>query len=344
MRIVFCGSGLFGVPTLAAIHAAGHAVVRVYTQPSRPAGRGGRVRATSVSEAAVRMGLDVRECANINAPEVVEEIRSLAADVIVVVDFGQIMRAPVRQSATHGTINLHGSLLPALRGAAPVNWAVIQGLPVTGVTTFSLVDAVDAGDVYLRAETPISPRETAEELKVRLAEIGSDLMVRTLEELATGRARSWPQDHTYATPAPRLTKGDGAIDWSETAVAIHHRVHGTWRWPGGHSMFVGGRHTTPVTFHRVDAITRETLADSTLLVPARVCERMMESAAAVPPGTLLLTRPLLHTEWMVATGNGLLRVLEIQPAGKRVMTWQDFINGYRVTAGDRFVTLPTGTP
>jgi len=360
MRVIFCGSGTFGVPTLAAVRAAGHDVVRVYTQPSRPAGRGGGLRATPAGESAAGLGLDVHECANVNAPEVVEAIRALAADVIVVVDFGQIIRASVRGAAAHGAVNLHGSLLPALRGAAPVNWAMIQGLDVTGVTTFSLVDAVDAGDVYLRAPTAIDPRETAEELKGRLAAIGADVMVQTLAELASGRAQAVPQDHTLATPAPRLTKADGVIDWAASAVTIRHRVHGTWRWPGGQAVFVGARHTTAVTFARVEAVQRDAgilpasggggfvPSDSQangmhnageLAATKRSEDGTPASREAPRPGTVL-------SDGTVATGEGCLRVLEIQPAGKRLMSWQDFVNGYRVAAGDGFHTPPEtpGTP
>jgi len=313
------GSGWFGVPTLAALCEAGHAVVRVYTQPSRPAGRGGHVRGTPAGEAARRLGLDVRECANVNAPEAVAEIRALAADVIVVVDFGQIMRAPVRGAAAHGAINLHGSLLPLLRGAAPVNWAMIQGLSVTGVTTFSLVDAVDAGDVYARAQTEIDPRETAEELKVRLAEIGAGVMVRTLAAVAAG-TRPVPQDHALATSAPRLTKHDGVIDWARSAEEIRGLVHGTWRWPGGQAVFAGSTHTTSVTLARVECVPPSCPAG---ILPASCL------------GTVL-------ADGTVVTGDGRLRVLELQPAGKRPMSWKDFVNGHRVAVGDRFCTPTTG--
>jgi len=359
MRIVFFGSGSFGVPTLARL-AAGHEVVRVYTQPSRPAGRGGQVRVTPAGESARRLGLDVCECANVNAPAVVAEIRSLKAGMIVVVDFGQIMRAAVRGAAEHGSINLHGSLLPALRGAAPVNWAMIHGLAITGVTTFSIVDAVDAGDVYLQTQTEIDPHETAEELKARLAEIGAGVMVQTLSAIENG-VRPTAQDHSLATPAPRLAKHDGVIDWSASATAIRGRVHGTWRWPGGQAVFAGATHTTAVTLARVEVVGGELRSTDVPrgagVSPARFAGILPASdeddgsssvdpphgtrnAGETPapqgaprPGTVL-------ADGTIVTGEGRLRVLELQPAGKRVMSWKDFVNGHRVTAGDRFYAPP----
>ena len=308
MRIVYCGSGSFGVPTLAALKAAGHAVVRVYTQPARPAGRGGKLRVTPIGEVACWAGLDTAECEKINAPQVVEEIRALRPDAIVVVDFGQMIRAGVRDCAPLGAINLHGSLLPALRGAAPVNWAMIRGDREAGVTTFKLVDAMDAGDMYLKASTEIDPRETALELRGRLASIGAKVMIDTLEGLGSGQLQGEHQDNSLATLAPRLTKADGVIQWTASAVEIRNRVHGTWHWPGGQAIFHGQRQAVPVALARVEAI---------------------DDAPTAAAGTV-------EKDLTIATGLGRIRVVELQPAGKRLMAWQDFVNGHRVVAGDTF--------
>jgi methionyl-tRNA formyltransferase len=302
MRVIFCGSGSFAVPTLQAIVAAGHEVPLVVTQPPRPAGRGGKLRATPVSEAAAALSLETLATDNVNAEPVIAAAAAKAADVIAVADFGQFVRAGFRGTARIDSINLHGSVLPELRGAAPINWAIIRGHPTTGVTTFSLVDKMDAGVVYLQESTPICPAETAEELRVRLAKIGAGVVLRTLEMLAGG-AKGVAQDESKVTKAPVLKKTDGVIDWSAPAVAIRNRIHGTWPWPGGHTMFQ----------RNGDAPIAMTLG-----------------RAAVEPGPATGEAGVLDKDLCVATGDGRLRVLELQPAGKRLMAWRDFINGYRI--------------
>ena len=313
MRILFCGSGEFAIGTLRAILARGHDVVDVITQPARRGGRGGHLRATPLSEAAGQLGLTVRERENINTDQNVDAIRRGAPDVICVVAFGQLIRKCVRQTARLDTINLHASLLPALRGAAPINWAIIRGLRHTGVSVFSLVDRMDAGEVYLQGETDISPDETAEELGRRLATIGADTMCDTLDMLAAGDAKGQPQDESAATTAPRMNKSDGIIDWSADAEVIRNLVHGTWPWPGGRSVFSpsGGR-TVPVTIARAS---------------------VEGGQASRPPGQL-------DADLCVAAGGGRVRICQIKPAGGQMMDWCDFVNGYRARQGDTFVRIP----
>jgi methionyl-tRNA formyltransferase len=311
MRVIFCGSGPFAVPALRALLETTHEVVRIVTQPPRPAGRGGKLRHTPVAEMASELGLEVCACQNINEPEAVAQMTADEADAMVVVDFGQFIHAPARGSVRLSCFNLHGSLLPELRGAAPVNWAIIRGLRETGVTTFELVDRMDAGPIYLQEATGIDPGETAEELKARLAEVGAQLVCRTLGLLAGGWAQTTEQDESRATRAPRLAKSDGVIRWSLPARQVCNLVHGTWPWPGAQSVFVhaDGKHT-PVTIAR---------------------------AAAADAGTDL-DSGCLDEQLRVATGAGRLAILQIKPAGKRLMEWKDFVNGYRVTSGGRFVT------
>lgn len=311
MRVIFCGSGSFAVPTLEAIVAAGHQVPLVVTQPPRPAGRGGKLRDTPIAEAAQRLGLPTLAADDVNAEPAIAASRQHAPDVIAVADFGQFVRLGFRQTARIDSINLHGSILPELRGAAPINWAILRGYEVTGVTTFSLVDKMDAGDVYLREPTPISPAETGEELRVRLAQIGAGVVVRTLEMLAAG-AKGVPQDESKATRAPVLKKSDGVIDWTAGAVAVRNRIHGTWPWPGGQAMLQrGSQDPLPVTLGRA---------------------AVEEGPAADAPG-------VLDKDLCVSTGSGRLRILQIKPADKRLIPWRDFINGYRVGQGDRFLPL-----
>ena len=309
MRILLCGSGDFGVPTLSALLGSGHQVVGLLTQPPRPAGRGGKLRATPLAEAAGLAGVDVMAVEKVNAPESVAAIGELRPDVIVVVAFGQFVRAAVRGIPPLGAFNLHGSLLPELRGAAPIPWAIIRGLRRTGVTTFSLVDKMDAGEMYVQMDTEISPEETTVELKARMANIGAAAVLATLEHLQKQGTAGRPQDESKVTFAPILTKGDGVIDWAADATTIRNLIHGTWPWPAGQAVFHGQKHSD---------------------VPLEIARAAVEEGpAAGEPGTL-------DNDLCVATGAGRLRILELKPAGKRLMAWRDFVNGYRVAAGDRF--------
>ena len=311
MRVLFCGSGTFAVPVLQAILATDHEVANIVTQPPRPAGRGGKLRPTPVAEFAAASGLAAEPCENVNAPQAAERVAQLAPDVICVVDFGQFISQRVCGLAAYGAFNLHGSLLPELRGAAPVNWAIIRGYRRTGVTTFSLVDRMDAGDVYLREALEIDPRETAEELRARLAELGAETVCRTLGMLAAGWASGEPQDEACATYAPRLTKADGRLDFSATAETVRSLIHGCWPWPGGQAVFrkAGGK-DTPVILARAS----------------------VTPGPAGEPG-------VLDEQLHVVTGDGRLAIEQIKPAGKRLMAWKDFVNGYRVSPGDRLAAV-----
>jgi methionyl-tRNA formyltransferase len=310
MRVVFCGSGEFAAPSLRALAAGGaHRIVQVVTQPARPAGRGGKLHPTPIAEAARALGLEPIECPDINAADAVAAIRSAAPDVICVADFGQFVRQSARQCARIDTINLHASLLPALRGAAPINWAIIRGLAGTGVTTFSLVDRMDAGPIYLQADTEVRPDETALELRVRLAELGAAVMCRTLDMLESNQAKGIVQDESRVTLAPKLRKSDGRLEWSADAVSLRNCIHGCWPWPGGRALF-----------RRKDGKDFDVIIARAAAPP---------DGASGPPGSV-------DAELAVRTGSGRLRIVEIQPAGKRVMAWRDFVNGYRVSEGDLF--------
>ncbi len=311
MRIVFCGSGLFAVSSLRAIISAGHQVVAVVTQPARPRGRGGKISVTLVEQVANEMDLSVFEAQDINQALSVQTISSLNPDIICVVDFGQFIRQHVCKLAKLGTFNLHGSLLPELRGAAPINWAIIRGHTITGVTTFELVDKMDAGPIYLKKELAIQPCETAEELRLTMAELGGQTVLETIDLLATGDAVSVAQDDSKATFAPLLTKADGWIDWSNSAENCRGLIHGTWPWPGGHTLF-----------------SRSDGKDISVGI-ARV--EVDQTPASTSPGTL-------DDELLVGTGTGRVRILQIKPAGGRLMTWKDFVNGYRLSPGDRFIS------
>jgi len=314
LRILFCGSGVFAVPSLEAICAGPHDLVGVITQPARPAGRGGKLRHTPVEDFCARHGLETMQCAKINAPDSIDRIAALKPDVIFVADFGQMIRQAVRDCARLDTINLHGSLLPELRGAAPINWAIIRGYRQTGVTTFSLVDEMDAGAMYLTGQTDVDSTETTEQLRERLALLGADVTCRTLEMIRAGDAQPCEQDHAKATLAPRLKKSDGLIDWTADAETIRNVIHGTWPWPGGQAVFHGAKHK------------------DVQVVIAR---------AAAEPSSVQGEPGRLDDDLCIATGRDRLRILEIKPAGKRLMNWRDFANGYRLAAGDMMVRNET---
>ncbi len=233
MRIVFLGTPAFAVPSLERVASE---VVAVYTQPDRPRGRGQELAMPPVKEAALRLGLVVHQPVKIRG--VVEELRSWNADVMIVVGYGQIIPQSILDIPPLGILNVHASLLPKYRGAAPIQWAIARGETRTGVTTMRINAGLDTGDMLLKWETEIGPDETAVELSDRLAPAGADLLRRTLDELP--RIVPEPQDDSQATYAPILKKEDGLIDWSRSAREIANRVRGFQPWPGCYT-FVGGK-------------------------------------------------------------------------------------------------------
>src|SRR5450759_2266224 len=239
MRLVFLGTPAFAVPTLEAIVRAGHEVAAVMTQPDRPRGRGQNAAASPVKQAALGLGLTVYQPERVRRPEAVEYLRGIASDAMVVVGYGQIIPQVAIDLAPLGIINVHASLLPKYRGAGPIQWAIVRGSPRTGVTTMRIDAGLDTGDMLLKAETEIGPEENAVELGARLAAMGADLLVATLEGLRAGRIVAEKQDDAQATLAPLLKKEDGAIDWAEPAQAVHNRVRGLQPWPGAQTSFRG---------------------------------------------------------------------------------------------------------
>ncbi|MCE5279898.1 MAG: methionyl-tRNA formyltransferase [Planctomycetaceae bacterium] len=337
MRIVFCGSGSLAVPILAAVAGAGHQVLEVFTQPPRQSGRGRHLQPTPVARAAADLNLPVQECSAINASQACEHLKALAPDVIVVADYGQFIKDPTCATARHGAFNVHASLLPELRGAAPINWAIIRGFARTGVTTFSLVPRMDAGDIYLQEATDIDPGETAEDLAARLATMGANLAVRTLDLLAAGNATRTPQDEAKATLAPPLTKADGVIDWSADAVTIRNRIHGTWPWPGAQTTLrrADGREQ-PVIIARAEAIEDPGChggRSSAAMLAQNDQGHGGAETAAMAPGQC----GVLLDDLTVAAGSGRVRIIELKPAGKRLMDWQSFVNGAHPKPGERMV-------
>ncbi len=311
MRVVFCGSGTFAVHSLQAILAGTHELVGIITQPPRRAGRGGHLRPTPIDEFATDLGLAVNECDDINSDAAIQYLHDLAADVMFVAEFGQFIHAPARNASRLGAFNLHASILPELRGAAPINWAIIRGHKQTGLTTFAIVGRMDAGAVYATVQTDIDPAETSDELRQRLAVIGADLVCRTLDMLEGGDSQPVEQDESKVTLAPKLKKSDGRIDFTLPGEDVRNLIHGTWPWPGAQTILK----------RREGSDVRVTIARA----------HAEESPLQLAGGTV-------DGELMIATGRGRLKIDQLKPAGKKLMAWRDFVNGYHVTEGDLFVT------
>jgi methionyl-tRNA formyltransferase len=299
MRVLFYGTPAFAVPALQALLDR-REVVGVVTQPDRPAGRGRRERPSPVKEVALRHRLPVLQPDRLREPEWPERLARLAPDVAVVVAFGQILPPPVLAVPARGSINVHASLLPRYRGAAPIAWALIRGERETGITTFQMDAGMDTGAILLQRATAIGLEETAGELGARLATLGAEALLETLETLDHLTPRS--QAHDRATLARRLRKEDGHLDWTGSASDLAARVRGVNPWPGAVT-------TTPV---------------GRLLV-----WRARAVPGDGPPGVLVETAGTLA----VGTGTGLLVPLEVQPENRRAMPWEAFLRGARLGPG-----------
>lgn len=306
MRLVFMGTPEFAVPTLQSVVAAGHDVLAVLTQPDRPAGRGRRLTAPPVKQAAVELGLPVHQPEKIRPPDVYDFLKNLAPDAMVVVGYGKIIPQAIIDLPPLGIINVHASLLPKYRGAAPIQWAVANGESHTGVTTMRIDAGLDTGDMLLKAETEIGPDETALELSPRLARMGADLLVRTLDMLSAGTLVPEPQDNERATFAPVLKKEDGLIDWRRPASEIHNRVRGLLPWPGCYTTFRGR-----------------------LL---HVWKARVSKHTGGEPGTIYFSR----NSAAVACGDGSgLELIEVQLEGKNRMPAAAFLNGQHLEENER---------
>ncbi len=309
MLLVFCGTPRFAVPTLERLVEAGHSVPLVVAQPDRPRGRGMEVAVSPVKAAAIRLGVAVLQPAAIkNNSDFRDQLAAIGPDAIIVVGYGRIIPQWMIDLPRFGNLNLHASLLPKYRGAAPIQWAIANGESVTGVTTMRIDAGLDTGDILMQREIPISPEDTAETLGPKLAAIGADLMVETLRGLDSGQVRPAPQDHTQATLAPILKKEDGRMDFARSANDLFNRLRGFQPWPGAFTIFKG----KTLQVHRAQ--------------PAQHAVRLMPGQIAVE-GTRLF----------VGCGKDkdtALELIAIQLESKRRMTAQEFINGYRPKSGD----------
>ncbi len=308
LRIAYFGTPQFAVPTLQRLLASRHPVVGVVTQPDRPRGRGQKVTDAPVKALALERGLPVFQPQRLRLPEVLETIGAWQSDLGVVAAYGKIIPDDLLNLPRLGMINVHASLLPKYRGAAPVHRAVIDGETETGVTIMRLVRELDAGNMIAKVRRPIGPDDTSEEVERDLAELGAPLLVDVVDRLAEGPVEDERQDFMIASYAPRLTKEEGLVDWTLPAAFIHNRVRGLYPWPHAYTYLDG---------HRL------------ILLKTRV----EEEAASEPPGTVVaVTRDAIH----VATGHGWRLAIErLQPEGRRPMTAREFLAGHPVQPGAR---------
>ena len=302
MKLVFCGTPQFAVPSLQKLAESGFDVRLVVTQPDRPQGRGLELTASPVKQTALKFGLPVVQPDKIKKNEEFQkQLSEIAPEAIIVVGYGRIIPPWMLQLPPLGNINVHGSLLPKYRGAAPIQWAIASGETVTGLTTMRLDEGLDTGDILLQHEMPISADDTAVTIAPRLAAMGADLLVQTLRGLQQGSVSPVPQDHSQASLAPILKREDGLADFNTSAAEIYNRLRGFQPWPGAYTLFRG----------------------KNLKI---IAAQPFQNASAIPGGELRIAGEKL----LVGCGGGTaLELIQLQPEGKKAITAREFVSGYR---------------
>jgi methionyl-tRNA formyltransferase len=318
MRIVFMGTPDFAVPSLRALVQAGHEVVGVFTQPDRPAGRGKKLKSSPVKIAAEEANLPIFQPAKIKTPEGIQLLRGLSPDCIIVVAYGQLLSKEILNMPPRGCINVHASLLPSYRGAAPIHWALINGEERTGVTTMLMDEGLDTGDILLKREMMIFGDQTMGEVHDQLAVLGGGVLIDTLRELEKGSLIPTPQSG-QSNYASLLKREHERLNWIRSASELHNQIRGLNPWPGAFTVF------------RDENIK---VWRSLVVPPEKVLESLKSmSEINRTPGQII---GLLEDGLTVQTGNGILWVLEVQPAGKRPMSARDFFNGRHGQIGEKF--------
>lgn len=316
MRIIFMGTPDFSVGTLNALAEAGHEIVLAVTQPDKPKGRGGKMQFPPVKEAAIARGIPVFQPKKIRMPECIEELKKYNADIMVVIAFGQILPKEILEMTPFGCVNVHASLLPKYRGAAPIQWAVINGEKVSGVTTMQMDEGLDTGNTLLKEEVALDEKETGESLHDKLAAAGAKLCVKTLKALEEGSITPEKQGESPTEYARMLDKSLGNIDWNISAVAVERLIRGLNSWPGAYTDWNG----------KVMKIWG-----------AQVCPPREESDGKAAGGRKFVPGTVVKVEkdgFYVQTGEGLLKVTELQIPGKKKMDAAAFLRGYKLQEGE----------
>lgn len=304
MKFIFLGSGTFGLPALSALAKSSHRAAAVVTSADKPAGRGLRVAESPIKAHARSLGLPLIELENPNSSESIGRALELGAECVVAVSYGVIFKKHFLTAFPKGCINLHASLLPRHRGASPVASALLAGDAETGVTTQLMAERLDAGDILLQDKLALKGSENAEEVTQRLSEMGGDLVVKTLDQIAAGKAQGQPQDETKVTYAPKLSKEDGRIDWSRSAQEIHNQVRAFYIWPGSRAAWNG--------------------KEITILQTSVAGDAPLEAGTVIGPSPEGIR---------VACGKGTLVIERLQLEGRKAMSFKDFLNGNRLEPG-----------
>jgi methionyl-tRNA formyltransferase len=315
MRIGYIGSGRFGLPCLDALRDSKHVLEFILTQPSKAAGRGRRATQTPVAQWAIKNQTPFIETDDVSDPPTIEKVRDINPDLILVIAFGQKISDELINIPLKGMINVHGSLLPKYRGAAPINWAIADGRSETGVTIATVTSKWDAGLILAQSKIPIDPDENAEQLSDKLSELAAPLLIDTIEKIENGTAEYCEQDHNQASRAPKLKKSDGYVDFSLPAQAIRNMTRGFWPWPGVSAVY------NSKTTGKNCRIT---------IIEAQVAKG--DNPEKLIPGTL-------DANLNVVCGSDTLKITRIKPADRATMSFEAFINGYHVAALDRFTKI-----
>ena len=315
MRIVYLGSGEFGVECLNALAGSSHSLEFIVTQPAHPAGRGRKPRPTTVALWAKTHSVPFIETDNVNTPAIIDKIAEFGAELIVVIAFGQKVGNELINLPPKGAINVHASLLPKYRGAAPINWAIINGESQTGISIITLAEKMDAGKILGQAKTNIAADETAGQLHDRLAKLAAPMLLKTLKQIAGGTAVYTEQDHSKATLAPKLKKSDGFLNFNDSARSLRRKILGFWPWPGASAIYVS---------KKTSKSQRVTIAEA--------CVVETSNPTALPAGTL-------DENLGVICAEDALKIIKIKPAGRSLMDFTAFINGWQTRPGDLFMKI-----
>jgi methionyl-tRNA formyltransferase len=311
MNIVYMGSGEFGLDCLDALAGSEHKLSLVVTQKAKRAGRGQKERPTAAANWAKDQHLTCLEVENVNEQAVFEKIAALNPDLIIVIAFGQKISNQLINLPSKGMINVHSSLLPRYRGAAPVNWAIIHGEQKTGISIITVVEKMDAGNILGQAELQIKENETAGQLHNRLAQLAPSLLLDTVEKIEKGTAQYTPQEDSKATLAPKLKKTDGYLDFNDSAENLKRRIFGLWPWPGASALYVPKETNKKI---------RVTLANTECIET--------ENSPKMQPG-------MFDDKLNIICGTNALKIIKIKPAGSKIMDFTAFVNGHRTKSGDR---------
>lgn len=318
MNVVFMGTPDYAVSALEAIIEAGYRVTAVVTQPDKPKGRGKEIQMTPVKECAVAHGIPVFQPVRIKDAEAVETLRGFEADIFVVAAFGQILSEEILTIPKYGCVNIHASLLPKYRGAGPIQWAIINGEKITGITIIQMDKGIDTGDMLMKTEVKIESRETGDSLHDKLAQAGARLIVEALSKIESGNIVPVKQNDEESCYAKMLQKSMGRIDWNQTAQALDCLIRGLISWPGAFTFYRGKM----LKIWEEEPVTEEEMRG----------KNIPESFDDTEPGTVVLVE---KDAFYVRAGDGILKILAVQPEGKKRMAVKDYLLGYQVKEGER---------